>query len=434
MEWTTATIVMIVIVIPLTLCGLPIAMAMLLVGIVLLSIMAGPFTAMFSIAQELAEFWSSWTVLAIPLFVLMGELLFVGGSATDIFTMVSLWVRRWRGGLALVSVGACAIFASMCGSSAGAISTMSIVCIPEMLKKGYSERLATGCIAGAGALAHIIPPSLLIVVYASLVEISPGRALMAAVIPGILLAVFYAIVVGIWTTVRPNAAPREPSSTWGEKFGVLRIAWQPIVLIVAVMGTLYFGIATATEAAAFGAFVALIMALFKTRGSLSKISHGFLESGRIACFIMLIASSGKVVAMAMTYYLIPSHMVEIMTGLNLSPVMIMVLIQVLYLFLGCFLDPIGMMVTTLPIVAPVLIGVGFDPYWFGVMLMVNFEIALVTPPMAPTLYIIKGVVPKVPLNYILQGALIFMIAPIIMLVVLYIFPQIALWLPNTMWQ
>jgi len=434
MEWNSALILIVVVIIILVMTGLPVAIALLTASLILLWMIVGPFRTMYMMSQEIGHFWSSWTVLAIPLFVLMGELLFVAGSASDIFDMVSKWLRRLRGGLALVSTGACAVFASMCGSTAGGTSTMALVTIPEMLKRGYNQRLATGSIAAAGALAHLIPPSILMVVYASIVEISPGRALMAALIPGILLAVYYGIIVTIWTTLKPGHAPQEPPSTWNEKFSSLKVAWQPIVLIMAVMGTLYFGVATATEAAAMGAFVALIMALFKTRGNLRKIGHGFIDGARISCFIMLIAVSGKIIAMTMTYYMIPQHIVDIMLGLNLSPLMIMVMIQLLYIFLGMFIEPIGIMVVTLPIVAPVLIALGFDPYWFGVMIMVNFEIALVTPPMGTQLYIIKGIVPQVPLGDILKGSLVFLIAPTVMLVTLYRFPQLALWLPSMMWQ
>jgi tripartite ATP-independent transporter DctM subunit len=430
MEWNIALIVIGALIIPLVLSGLPVATVLLLTSIILLWVMVGPIKAMYMVSQEIGHFWSSWTVLAIPLFVLMGELLFVGGSATEIFDMVSKWLRRIRGGQALVSTGACAVFASMCGSSAGGTSAMAIVTIPEMLKRGYSPRLSTGCISAAGALAHLIPPSILMVVYASIVEISPGKALLAAVIPGILLAVYYGIVVFTWATVHPSAAPQEPSSTWKEKFVSLKVAWQPITLIMAVLGSLYFGIATATEAAAMGAFFALLMTLLKTRGDFQKIGQAFLGAARISCFIMLIAVSGKILAMTMTYYMIPQNAVRVMLSFELSPLMVMIAIQFLYILIGAFVEPIGIMVVTLPIIAPVLLALGFDPYWFGVMLMVNFEMALVTPPMGTQLYIIKGVVPEVPLKDILVGALVFLIADTAMLVTLYVFPQLALWLPG----
>ena len=432
MEWYTAAILILFLIFTLIITGLPVAIVLQVTSMVMLGMLVGPYKAMYMISQEIYHFWSSWTLLAIPLFVIMGELLFVGGCASDIFDMVGKWLRHVRGGLALVSTGACAVFASMCGSSAGGTSTMAIVCVPEMLKKGYSNRLATGSIAASGALAHLIPPSVLMVVYASLLEISPGRALLAAVVPGVLLALFFAITVIIWTTFNPTAAPKEPPASWNERIRSLAVAWQPIILLTVVMGTMILGIATVTESAAMGAFVALIIALTKTRGNVRKVFSAVIDGARVSCFIMLISVSGKVLALTLAYYSIPQNVVEIIMGLNLGPIMIMVLIQILYLILGCFIDPIGIMVVTLPIVAPVLLSLGFDPYWFGVMLMINFEMALITPPMGSQLYIIKGVVPQVPLGDILSGALVFFLADIVMLVILYAFPGIALWLPSLM--
>jgi C4-dicarboxylate transporter DctM subunit len=371
--------------------------------------------------------------MAVPLFVLMGEFLFVSGSATDVFGMVSTWLRRFKGGLALVSTGACAIFASMCGSSAGGTSTMAIVTIPEMLKRGYSQQLATGCIAAAGALAHIIPPSMLIVVYASLVEASPGRCLIAAIVPGFILAGFYAIIVYVWASVSPDSAPQEPKSTWKEKFISLKPAWQPVILILAVMGTMYTGIATATESAAMGAVAAFVVCLLKLKERSKKpVLKALIDSVKVSCFIMVIATSGKVLGMAMAYYEIPKSLVDIMVAADLPRVGVMIAIQLIYILLGMFIDPVGIMVVSLPVVLPILNAYDFNIYWFCVMAMVNFEIALVTPPMGTQLYIIKGIVPEVPLGKILQGALIFMIGPVCMLILLYIWPELATWLPSRM--
>lgn len=424
---------MVVIILPLIMTGLPVAIVLITTASVILMIGAGPTQTMYLVSQEIFNFWSSWTILAVPLFVLMGEFLFYCGAATDVFNMVGTWIRQFKGGLALVSTGACAVFASMCGTSAGGTATMAVVTIPEMLKRGYDQRLATGCIAAAGALAHIIPPSILMVVYASLVEASPARCLMAATIPGILLAVFYAIIVSIWVTINPNAAPKELPSTWRQKFSSLKLAWQPVVLILAIMGSLYTGIATATESAAMGVAAALAVCVVKLKtNSKSAIMNALMDSVRISCYIMFIATSGKVLSIAMSYYEIPKYLVEIMTGYDLGPVMVMIVIQLIYIMLGMFIDPIGIMVVSLPVVLPILNAYDFNLYWFGVMAMVNFEIALVTPPMGTQLYIIKGIVPQVPLGNILKGALIFMIGPVAMLVLLYIFPQLATWLPSLM--
>ena len=433
MEWTTALYIIAGVILILIWTGLPVAMCLLAAALSVLLVDAGANQTMFLVAQEVDNFWSSWTIMAVPLFVLMGEFLFVCGSAADIFGMVGTWLRRFRGGLALVSTGACAIFASMCGSSAGGTSTMAIVTIPEMLKRGYSQELATGCIAAAGALAHIIPPSMLIVVYASLVEASPGRCLMSAIIPGFILAFFYAIIVFVWASVSPESAPPEPKSTWKEKFISLKPAWQPVILILAVMGTMYAGIATATEAAAMGAMAAFVVCLVKLKGKSKKpVLKALVDSVKVSCFIMVIATSGKVLGMAMAYYEIPKSLVDIMVAADLPRVGVMIAIQLIYVLLGMFIDPVGIMVVSLPVVLPILNAYDFSIYWFCVMAMVNFEIALVTPPMGTQLYIIKGIVPEVPLGKILQGALIFMIAPICLLILLYIWPELATWLPSRM--
>jgi len=433
MEWTTALYIIVAIIMVLIWTGLPVAIVLFAAAIGSLLIDAGPSQTMYLVSQEIDNFWSGWTLLAIPLFVLMGEFLFVCGSAVDIFNMVSTWIRRFKGGLALVSTGACAIFASMCGSSAGGTSTMAIVTIPEMLKRGYSQTLATGCIAAAGALAHIIPPSMLIVVYASLVEVSPGRCLMAAIVPGMILAVLYATIVFIWATVSPHSAPQEPRSTWKEKWESLKPAWQPVLLILAVMGTLYTGIATATESAAMGTVAAFAVCMYKLKGkSKAPVLKALKDSVKVSCFIMLIATAGKVLGIAMSYYQIPKELVDIMVGYDLPRIMVMVSIQLIYVLLGMFIDPIGIMVVSLPVVLPILNAYDFNLFWFGVMAMVNFEIALVTPPMGTQLYIIKGIVPEVPLGKILKGALIFMIGPVLMLIILYLWPELATWLPSRM--
>ena len=433
MEWTTALYIIVGVIVLLIWTGLPVAIVLLTAAFSVLLVDAGPSQTMFMAAQEVDNFWSSWTIMAVPLFVLMGEFLYVCGSASDVYNMVNTWLRRFRGGLALVSTGACAIFASMCGSSAAGTATMAVITIPEMLKRGYSHRLATGCIAAAGALAHIIPPSMLIVVSAALVEASPGRCLMAAIIPGIILACFYGIIVFVWATVSPESAPMEPRSTWKEKISALKPAWQPVILIAAVMGTMYTGIATATEAAAMGAVAALFIALIKLRGKPKHaLLEGMMDAVKVSCFIMFIATSGKILGMAMAYYEIPKHLVDMMIAADLNRIGVMVTIQLIYVLLGMFIDPVGIMVVSLPVVLPILNAYDFNIYWFCVMAMVNFEIALVTPPMGTQLYIIKGIVPEVSLGKILQGALIFMIGPVCMLVLLYIFPEIATWLPHHM--
>lgn len=432
MEWQFALMSMIGVVILLVLTGLPVAVVLLAVSIGFLIYALSPAQTASLLSEHILEFWTSWTIMAIPLFVLMGDFLVISGSAADIFNMASKWLSRLPGGLATVTVGTCAMFASMSGSSGAATATIGRIAIPEMMKRGYHARFATGCVTSGGTLAHLIPPSVLLLVYTSIVEISPGRALMAALIPGIGTAVLFTAVSTGWAIIKPSVAPREPPVSWGVRFSSLGTGWQPLVIIFAVMGTLYLGIATATEAAAIGAIAAVLVALAKRRLNWSSLGESLRSTARVSCFILLIAFAGKTLALTMTYYMIPQKVVALLMQAELNPWATMVMIMVMYIFMGMFLDPIGMMVVTLPVVMPVLQTLGFDLYWFGVMLMINFEIGLVSPPFGPQLYIVKGIVPDVPLKEILHGATIFLMAPALMMVILMFFPQLALWLPNMM--
>ncbi len=433
MEWTTLAILLFGTVLVLVFSGLPIAVTLIGTSLIFLVVARGFTMAGIMISAELYEFWSHWTLLAIPLFILMGEFLFKGGAAQDIYEIASKWFGHLRGGLALVTVVACAIFASMCGSSAGATATMSVVAAPEMKKRGYGDRLTCGCSCAAGALAHLIPPSVLMVVYASLVEISPGRALIAAFIPGFMLAGFYAITVLIWVSVKPEDARKEPPAPFREKIGILRTVWQPAVIVFGVMGTIFLGIATVTEAASVGGLAALAIAILKKRKAFIKeFAQTLISAATMSCFIMFIASGGKILSLAMNYFLLPGYMINFVNAMGLLPWGFIIMLMGIYVVLGCFIDPIGMMVVTLPVAVPVLIGMGYDLYWFGVMCMVNFEMALITPPFGGQLYILKGVRPEVPLSEILLGALTFFPSMILTLIILLLFPSIATWLPNLM--
>jgi tripartite ATP-independent transporter DctM subunit len=431
-EWYILIIMMFGAVLLLVFTGLPIAVVLISVALLFLAIAEGVSQASLMIGQRLFDYWRSWAMLPIPLFILMGEFLFRGGSATDIYEMASKWLGHLRGGLALVTVAACAIFASMCGSTAGATATMAVVAAPEMRKRGYSDQLSCGCISAAGCLAHLIPPSLLMVVYASVAEVSPGRALIAGFIPGFILAAFYVATVIIWVTRSPGSAAKNPRASRREMIGSIKTVWQPLLIIFAVIGTIYMGIATVTEAAAVGALCAFGIAVSKRRRVLGELPDILLEATVLSCFIMFISAGGQALSLAMNYFLLPMRLMEFVLGMNLPPWGFILMVMALYMIMGCFMDPIGMMVITLPIIVPLLESMGYDLYWFGVMLMVNFEMALITPPFGTQLYILKGARPEVPLNKILFGSLAFFPAMILMLVILLLAPWVATFLPRLM--
>lgn len=320
MEWQVIGLLMIAAVLFTVFLGVPIGFALVAVALTFMIPSLGFVKSTYTVATELWGFWTSWSLLPIVLFILMAEFLFMGGAAKNIFDMAAKWLQRLPGGLAVVTTAACAVFASMCGSSGGAAATMAVVAIPEMRKRGYSARLSGGCVAVSGCLAHLIPPSVLMVVYASLAEISPGRALIAGAIPGFLLAFLYILTTFVWVAISPSSATREMAVPFREKVRALRMIWQPAFIILAVMGSMLMGVATATEAAALGGVASLIIALINRRVKRRQLVEVLVETARMGCFILVVCVGGKTLSQAMTYYLIPQHFVEVIVAMNFSPI------------------------------------------------------------------------------------------------------------------
>jgi tripartite ATP-independent transporter DctM subunit len=433
MEWYLVAIAIVIILFALLLVGVPVSISLGTVSLGTIILLIGFDGATNVVAGEAAYFLTNYSLIAIPMFVLMGELLFVGGTADNIFDIASAWLRRIPGGIALVAVGTSAIFATLSGASIGALATVAVLTIPQMLKRGYSKRLATGSVGAAGGLAHLIPPSILMVLYASIVEVPIGQALMAGVLPGILLGATYAAVVIGWAKLRPDAAPREPEVSWRQRFSVLRKGIGPLFVIFAVTGTIFLGIATATEASALGAAAALILAVGSKKVKLAQIWQCGVGAAKTTSFILLIAMGGALLSWVLSYLHVPTHMLSFAQNVEVNRWWIVLAVMAMYLILGAFIDPVGMIIITMPVVAPLMVSLGFDPLWFGVLLMINIELALITPPLGIGLYIVKGVSPKeVELNDVLYGCSVFFIADIIVLGLVMIFPQIALWLPSQM--
>lgn len=434
MEWWVLGLLMVSVLLIFVLSGVPIAASIGMVSFIFLTINFGLDQSLTMIHTQFFNFWTNWTLLAIPLFVFMGNFLFAGGQAEDIFNAAGTWLRRLPGGLVIATIGAGAIFASMTGSSLGSCATFSVVALPQMLKKGYRPSLATGAVTASGGLAHLIPPSTLAVVYCSLLDLSIGQMLIAGVIPGFLLAGLFAVVAMIWVLIIPASAPREDPCSWKERFHSLRKIWSAVVIIISLMGTIYFGIATVTEAAAIGAFASFLIAATSKRVSIDSLKHALLETVKATSFIMFIAVGGKMLSFTLTYMGIPQKLVEILFRESLDRYLIIIGMQLIYVVLGMFIDAIGMIVITMPIYFPILLALDFSPIWFGIMLLINVEIGLVTPPFALNVYIVKGARPEIPLTEIFKGSLIFIVAAVFMIALLMVFPDIALWLPNKMYR
>ena len=433
MDWYVLGGLLAFIIVVLMATGVPIGVTLGLTSAVFLFGALGWDRTLSVLGTEFFEFWTNYPLIAVPLFILMGEFLFVGGTADDIFDIASKWLQGVRGGLAIVTIGAGAIFGALSGSSLAAVSTFGILALPKLLDRGYDKRLAVGAVASAGGLDHLIPPSILMVLYASVTEVSVGKMLMAGFIPGMILAGAFGLVIWGWVWWKPQAAPREPAVSWGERLSVLGKAGVPLLLVLAVLGSIYLGVATATEAAGIGALASLGVAVFRRKVTSENLWQGLRHTIQTTAFIMLIAVGGKLLSWVLTYYLIPQRLVDLLVQAQVNRWILMIAFQLMYIVLGMFIDPVSMIIVTMPVLVPILNALHFDLIWFGILLMVNIEMALITPPVGFSLYIIKGLAPEnVTFNDVLYGCLIFALADLLVIAILMIFPELVLWLPRRM--
>ncbi|MBI2832773.1 MAG: TRAP transporter large permease [Chloroflexi bacterium] len=433
MEWGAATVAIIASIVVAVILGIPVGVSLGAVSIIFLLFISNMNTVMSVVATEFVGFWSSYTMIALPLFILMGEFLFVGGVSQSLFDFAAKWLQRIRGGLAMVAIGTGALFATISGSGLAGIATVGVLTGPEMLNRGYDKRLASGAIAAGGGLAHLIPPSVMAVLYAGLVEVSVGRQLMAGFIPGVVLTVIYAVYVLVWVRINPSAAPVEPPVPWKERFAALRRLLLPMSVAVVVLGCIYTGVTTATEAAGIGALMAIVIAVAVRKIGLAAFWSSGMAAVRTTAFIMLIGVGGKLLGWSLQYYLIPQNLVEALTALDLNRYVIMILIMLVLFVLGMFMDAVSIVVVTMPILLPLLNALHFNLMWFGVILLLNLEVGLITPPVALALYTIKGVLgEKISLNDVFRGGFIFFTADILLIALLIVFPSIVTWLPDKM--
>lgn len=416
----------------LLLAGLPIAVALLLAAFLGSTMLVGFDSTLSYLGVDIFSSVSKFLLTPIPLFVLMGEILAVSGIGTDMFEAAMKWFGRLRGGLAIASIVACAIFAAMCGLSMAGAATVGVVAIPEMIRRGYNKGLATGSVAVAGTLGILIPPSLPFIMYGLVAEVSIGRLFIAGIIPGIMLTVLFSGYVFVRAWRQPHIAPGLTGITWKERIYSLRKLWAAVVLIFAVLGSIYMGVATPTEAAGVGAIGALLIALaYRTLGfkDIVRVARRTIVVVGFAMFLV-------VGAMYFSHYLVITGMTQSLSNwivtLQVSPFVIIASICVILIFLGCFLDSTAIILITTPVFLPIVMSLGFDPIWYGVFLVMNIEIAFVTPPVGLNLYVINNIAPDVLLSTVLRGAMPFLMLAVAGLGLMVAIPELALWLPSQM--
>jgi len=413
---------------------MPVAIVMMLLGVIGITVLNSWNAAMSTLADEAWVIVSNYEFIVIPLFILMGNFASISGMSRDLYAAAYSWFGHWRGGLASATIAACAGFAALSGSSVASAVTMGRVSLPEMQRYKYSNRLATGAIAAGGTLGILIPPSTGFIIYAILVEESIGRLFLAGVIPGLLLTILFMLSIGIMTRFNPALGPAGPRSSGKERVDSLVQAGPMLFIVLITIGGIYSGVFTPTEAAAVGAMLAFLLALVRrkvTGESTSRVLYQTVRTTGLAFFILIGAHIFNPF-MALTE--IPSDLASLLIDAELPRTVIMLIIMAAYIVLGTFLEGFAMLVLTLPIVHPLILELGYDSIWFGVVIVIVIEMGLISPPVGVNVFVVKGIAEDVPLKEIFAGIIPFWIAMAVCLLILLAFPEIALFLPDTMIQ
>ncbi len=414
---------------------MPVAFGLLISAMIGLWVMRGP-NAVFGTLQHVPfEFATHWTLSAVPMFLLMGTIAGKSGMTTSLYSAMRLWLGWLPGGLAVATNFAGAGFAAACGSSLATTAAMGRLAVPEMLRAGYNPALATGCAAAVGTLGALIPPSIIMVLYAVFAEVSVGKMLLAGVGPGILTALVYAGLIIVRCTLNPKLAPPIDMSDVGirERMASLREIWPIPVLALGVVGGIYSGFATPTEAGALGALLAAVIAASSGNLNWKSLWESIEEALRATAMILFIAVCAIIFSRFMAVSGFPRALSGVVTDWAASPLSVVVVICLIIFVMGCFLDTLGIMLLTLPIFLPILSSYGVDEIWIGVIIVKMLEIGLLTPPLGMNVFILKGVVgDTVPLGTIFRGVGWMLVAEVIVMALLVAFPGIILYIPSLM--
>ncbi len=384
-----------------------------------------------NLAGETFEAASNFNLLVIPMFVLMGNLAGVSGMSNDLFTTAYRWMGHLRGGLASATVAACAGFAALSGSSLASAVTMGRVALPEMKRYKYADGLATGAVAAGGTLGFLIPPSGGMIIYAVLTEQSIGRLFMAGVIPGMMLTLLFIGAIYLVVARRPQAGPPGPRSGFAERVSSLWHAAPIVSVVLVTIGGMYTGFFTPVEASSVGAFLTFVVAAARRSLSLGKMKTVILETMSATATVFLIIIGAFVFIPFMSLTELPAHLVTVLTSLPIGDFGILLVIVLIYMFLGMFLEGIAMLVLTIPVVIPIAIGLNWDLIWFGIIIVIVLEMGMISPPVGINVFVVKSIAPDVPMGTIFRGIWPFWFAMAAMIGLLILFPQIALFLPET---
>jgi tripartite ATP-independent transporter DctM subunit len=413
---------------------LPIALSMAVVGVVGYAYMRdwNWGVAFASLQTRLYETGRNYTLSVVPLFILMGNFVTRAGMSQELFRAAYAFIGHLRGGLAMATILACAGFGAICGSSIATAATMAKVAYPSMKRFGYSDKLATGAIASGGTLGIMIPPSTLLVIYGVFTETNIGMLFAAGILPGILGATLLCAAARWMTWRDPKAGPPGERATWRERLVALRGIWAVVFMFAFVIGGIYGGLFTATEGAGMGAFGAMVFALWRRALTWRTLYAALVESGRTTAMLFLILIGALMFAEFINITTMPADLVAFVRRFEINPVAVVAAICIIYVLLGTAMEELSMVLLTIPVFLPVVVQLGFDPIWFGILIVCVVEIGLISPPVGMNLFVLKTLLPGVPTGTVFRGVLPFMAADVVRMAILILFPAISLYLPSLM--
>ncbi|MBY7142566.1 TRAP transporter large permease [Virgibacillus sp. NKC19-3] len=420
------------------LAGMPIAFALGFVTLVSMILFVGP-TQYEMFAEYTYDALHDFALLAIPLFIFMGAIFARSKASTSLFDAAYKWLGKLPGGLAISSVIASAIFSAISGSSPATAAAIGKAAIPEMKKRNYSNTIATGAVVAGGTLGILVPPSVVLILYGIAVEVSIGKLFIAGIIPGLLLTTLFSVWIYIATKLEnrgiqvssAEGAEYVKNFSWTERFRSLFQIIPFILLLVAILGALYAGIATPSEGAAIGAILALLMVIVIYRSmNWKKLIDILLTSTRESTMVLMIVVFSALLGTLMSFLSIPQDLANLIIGLDISKWIVLVFINLFLLMLGLFIPPAAIILMTAPILLPIITGLGFDPIWFGIVMTINMEAGLITPPVGLNLFVVKGIVPDIPTGDIIKGSLPYVFLLLIAIALFTIFPGVVTWLPD----
>jgi len=412
--------------------GMPIAFTMALTGFVGFTYLTSLSGSLFLLSNGFYFQFTSYTMLVVPLFVLMGEVAFHAGISKRLYDTAYAWLGYIPGGLAMATIGACAGFAAICGSSAATAATMGTVALPEMKKSNYDQAFATGTVAAGGTLGILIPPSIVLIVYGIQTELSIGKLFIAGILPGLVLSAIFMVCILVMCLARPALGPAGPKTTLKQKIKSLSGTIEMLTLFFLVIGGLMVGWFTPTEAAGIGAAGAIFIGVVTRSLNWQGFKKALLGTTRTSAMVLLIIACAMIFSRFLTVSRLPQALAQWVGGLHASPYIVLTCVMIIYILGGCFMDALSFMIITINIFYPMIIAAGFDPIWFGVVMVVLLETGAITPPVGINVYVIKGIATEVELYTIFRGIVPYLMMMFLFLVILTIFPNLALILPKLM--